>query len=175
MSWEALAAISTFFTGIVIAVTAIVAVVQLQHMRAQRRDAAAVELIRSVQDPELARAFALIMALPSGISAGALQAKGPQYVEAANLIGLRFEMLGVLVYRGAIAFDVAEDLTQGGVIGIWMRLEDTVMQTRKTQNQPLFLEWFQWLAEQYEKRGSARRPPAHEVYRDWEPEKPGRQ
>jgi hypothetical protein len=175
MNWEALAAISTFFTGVVIAVTAVVAVVQLQHLRGQRRDTAAIELIRSVQDPEITRAFRLIMSLAPGISADELQAKGTQYVEAAYLLGLRFEMLGVLVHRGAITFDVAEDLTQGGVVGAWVRLEDTVMQLRKTNNLPLFLEWFQWLAEQYEKRGSVHRPPAHELYREWEPGKDARQ
>ena len=126
---------------------------QLQHLRGQRRDSATIELIRSVQDPELARAFTLIMSLPRGISADELQAKGPQYVEAANLIGLRFEMLAVLVYRGAIGFHVAEDLTQGGVVAIWARLEQTAMHTRKTQS----------------------RPPAHELHRDWEPGKDLRQ
>jgi hypothetical protein len=171
MSWEGVTAISTVFTGIVIAVTAIVAVVQLQHLRAQRRDSAAIELIRSVQDVDLARAFTLIMSLPPGISADDLHAKGPQYVEAGTLIGLRFEMLGLLVHRGVIAFDVVEDLTQGGVLGAWARLESTTMQTRKTQNLPLFLEWFEWLAAQYEKRGSADRPPAAQVHRDWEPGK----
>ncbi len=169
MSWEALTAISTFFTGIVIAVTAIVAVVQLQHLRRQRRDAAAIEVIRSVQDAELAHAFALVMSLPAGISAEALEAKGAEYVTAAFLLGLRFEMLGVLVYRGAVAFPVAEDLTQGGVIGAWARLEKTATKTRETQSLPLFFEWFEWLAEQYEKRGSAKRPRASEIHREWEP------
>jgi hypothetical protein len=169
MTWEAVTALSTVFTGIVIAVTAIVAVIQLQHLRSQRRDAAAIELIRSLQDPELARAFSLIMSLPPGISADELRAKGERYVEAAHVLGLRFEMLAVLVHRGAIAFDVAEDLTQGGVLGTWARLRDTALQTRKTQHLPLFLEWFQWLAEQYEKRRSLQRPPAHERYRNWAP------
>jgi hypothetical protein len=171
MNWEAITAMSTLFTGIVIAVTAIVAIAQLQHLRAQRRDAAAIELIRSLQDPELARAFTLVMSLPPGISADELHAKGPQYVQAANVIGLRFEMLGVLVHRGAVAFDVAEDLTQGGVLGAWARLEKTAQHTRKTQHLPLYLEWFQWLAEQFEKHGSARRAPAPETYRDWTPGK----
>jgi hypothetical protein len=169
MNWEAITSISTVFTGMVIAVSAIVAVVQLQHLRAQRRDTAAIDLIRSVQDADLARAFTLVMSLPAGVSAEALHAKGPQYVEAAHLLGLRFEMLGLLVYRRVVEFEVAEDLTQGGVLGAWARLEQTAIHTRKTQNLPLFLEWFQWLAEQYEKRESAQRLPAHELYRDWQP------
>jgi hypothetical protein len=167
--WEALTAISTLFTGIVIAVTAIAAVIQLQHLRAQRRDSATLELIRSLQDPEVMRAFTRIMRLPIDASPETLAQYGPEFEQAAHVLGLRFEMLGMLVFRGTVSFAVAQELAGGGVVGVWRRLKNTVLETRRTQHQPRYLEWFQWLAEQYEKRGTIEQRPSYERFAEWTP------
>jgi len=169
MTWEAITALSTAITGIVIVVTAFVAVDQLRQFRAQRRDAAAVEVMRSLQDPDFSRAFSLIIALPAGISAADFRALGPAYTEAAQILALRFEMLGVLVHRGAVDFEVTEDLCGGGIVAAWQRIKAMAVQARDSQNYPMYLEWFQWVAEQYEKRGRLSQTAAHERHRDWTP------
>jgi hypothetical protein len=46
MNWEALTAISTAFTGLVIAATAIGAFIQIRQLREQRRETASIELVR---------------------------------------------------------------------------------------------------------------------------------
>lgn len=169
MNWEAVAALSTAFTGVVIGITALVAGDQLRQLRAQRRDAAAVELTRSLQDTDVIRAFRIISALPPGISASDLRARGAEYEEAAQLLGLRWEMLGVLVYRGTISFDVMEDLAGGATVTLWERLRDLASEIREFQNYPVYLEWFQWLAEQFTKRDRLHQTPAHVRHRDWTP------
>jgi hypothetical protein len=169
MNWEAVTASATAFTAFVIAVTALVGVTQLAQLRAQRRDTAAVELMRSLQDPDFSRAFALIIALPADVSAKELHAFGPAYVEAAQILALRYEMLGVLVYRGVVSFDVTEDLTSGAVVATWLRLNNNALELRETQNYPMYLEWFQWLVEQFEQRGRLQQTPAHTRHRDWAP------
>jgi hypothetical protein len=169
VSWEAVTALSTAFTGVVIGVTAVAGVAQLRQLRAQRRDSAAVELMRSLQDSEFIRAFGLIMSLPAGVRADELRSRGREYTDAAFIIGLRLEMLGVLVYRGAIAFDVTEDLAGGGIVSMWIRLKDFARATRDEQQYPMYLEWFQWLAEQYERRDRLQQTPAHERHRSWTP------
>jgi hypothetical protein len=169
MNWEAVTAVSTAFTGLVILVTALVGVYQLAQLRAQRRDSGAVELVRSLQDKDFSRAFYLIMALPAGISAGELRALGSDYLEAVQILAFRFETLGVLVYRGAISFDIAEDLVGGAIVSIWRRVKDIAEETRDVQGWPMYLEWFQWVAEQFEKRGRLEQTPAHERHRYWSP------
>jgi hypothetical protein len=169
MSWEAVTAASTAFTGLVILATALIGVNQLQQLRAARRDTSAVELMRHLQDQDFSRAFTLIGSLPTGISAGELRALGREYTEAAQLLGFRFEMLGVLVHRGAIAFDITEDLVGGGIVSVWLRVKDIVRETREVQRWPMYLEWFQWIAEQLERRGRLQQPPAYERNRDWTP------
>ena len=61
ISWDAITAIGTVFTGLAIVVTAIAGVDQLRQLRAQRRDAAAVDLLRSLQDESFSRALWLIL------------------------------------------------------------------------------------------------------------------
>jgi hypothetical protein len=169
MSWEALTAVSTAFTGLVILVTALVGVNQLAQMREQRRDGAAVELMRSLQDSDYARAFSLIMSLPAGISSEELRRRGHEYAEAATILTFRFEMLGVLVYRGTISFGLTEELVGGAVVSVWHRMKTLVQETRDAQDWPMYLEWFQWMAEQFEGRGRLLQVPAHERHRGWSP------
>lgn len=167
MNWEAVTAIATVFTGGVIAATAIVGVYQLRQLREQRRDAAAIELMRSLQDTTFARAFLTVLELTAGASASELRARGPEVEEAAQILEFRFETLAQLVYRETISFELVEDLVGGAVLTIWDRLKDTVNQTRIEKNWPMFCEWFQWLAEQLEKRGRLEKIPAHLRLRDW--------
>ena len=78
-------------------------------------------------------------------------------------------MLGVLVHRGAISFDVTEDLGGGGIVSMWLRLKDLARATRDEQCYPMYLEWFQWLAEQYQKRDRLQQVPAFERHQTWIP------
>jgi hypothetical protein len=169
MTWEALTAVGTALTALVIVVTAIIGLSQLQQIRAQRRDAAAVELMRSFQDADFTYAWTCIGALPPGISAAQLRAHGAKCVESAQILALRFEMLGVLVHRGAIGFDVTEELCGGGAVAMWQCLRDFAYDTRQAQSYPTYLEWFQWLAEQFEKRDRFGQTPAYELHREWTP------
>lgn len=168
MNWEAVTALSTALTGAVILITAVAGVAQLRQLRAQRRDTAAVELVRSFQDVTFAQVFPLIISLPLGLSASELRSLGARHEEAAQILGMRFELLGVLVHRRAISFDVAQDLTGGACIGIWHRLKGAVTDLRQEQGYPMYFEWFQWLAEQFEKHGKLRQTPAHLRFVDWD-------
>lgn len=169
MSWEAVTAVATIITSLVIVVTAIVGFDQLRLFRGQRQDTAAVELVRSIQDDTFLEAYRLVYSLPAGASAADLRAKGDECVKAAVTLGFRFEMLGVLVHRDAIPFDIVEDLCGGLVVGSWQRLSDTVRATRTEQGWPSYLEWYQWLAEQFEGRNRLEVSPAFVRLKGWQP------
>ncbi|HXW52307.1 MAG TPA: hypothetical protein VEJ41_09980, partial [Candidatus Acidoferrales bacterium] len=123
MNWEAVAALATTFTGGIILITAIVGVYQLRQLREQRRDSAAIELVRILQDTTFGRAFQAVLSLPPGVSASELRAHGAEMEEAATVLAFRFETLGVLVYRGTISFEVMDDLVGAGVVALWDRLK----------------------------------------------------
>jgi hypothetical protein len=169
MSWEAVTAVGTIFTGAVILGTALIGFDQLRQVRTQRRDAAAVELVRSLQDDAFLEAYRVIFGSgEEALSADSCQTTA-QYNKAAIVLGFRFEMLGVLVYRDTIPFDIAEDLVGGFVLLAWRRLKTTTLGTRTALSWPMFLEWFQWLAEQLEKRQRLEQTPAHLRAADWRP------
>jgi hypothetical protein len=169
VTWEAVTAVGTTFTGLVIFVTAVVGIVQLRQFRAQRRDVAAVELVRSLQDDTFLDAYRSIFAAGGqAISPDPRQADAG-YNKAAIVLGFRFEMLGVLVYRGTIPFEVAEELVGGFVLLAWKRLKNTTLETRASLGWPTFLEWFQWLAERFEQRQRLEQMPAHIREKEWRP------
>jgi len=169
MGWEAVTAIATAFTGFVILVTAIVGVYQLRQLREQRRDSSAIELMHSLQDTTFAQAFRVVLSLPAEMSASELRARGTDFEEAATILAFRFETLGLLVYRGAISFEVMEELVGGAVLEIWNRLKEPIRDIRAENDWPMYCEWFQWLAEQFEKRGRLQQSPAHIRLSDWTP------
>ena len=121
--------------------------------------------------PSFACARANLVA-PGRYARKGLRALGRDYVEAAHILAMRFELLGVLVYRGAVSFEVTEDLGGGAVLAAWLRLKDLAFEIRETQSYPMYLEWFQWLAEQFEKRDRLQQTPAYMRHRDSTPAKP---
>jgi hypothetical protein len=63
---------------------------------------------------------------------------------------------------------VVQDLVGGIVAVMWRKLEPWVTQLRVEQSCPSDSEWFQWLAEQLERR-KAEKVPACLRHRDWSP------
>jgi hypothetical protein len=102
VSWEAVTAVGTVFTWLVIVVSALVGIGQLRQFRAQRQDAPAVELVRSIQDHAFLQAYLKVFSAPAQAGATDGHGGGSKEREAEVVLGFRFEMLGVLVYRRVI-------------------------------------------------------------------------
>lgn len=156
----------------VIGVVAVVAaigfgMVQIRQYRQQRRDAVAVELMRSIQDAEFTRSFRILLTLPPGCTAADVRERGPEFEDAAIALVAKYETLGYLVYRGIMPIDLVEELVGGVGVYFWNLLKPWALALRIERNQPLMFEWYQWLAEQMERRGRPLEQPAFERYRDW--------
>jgi hypothetical protein len=168
MDLEDLANLSQIAGTLTIVGGAVFGLMQLREFRIQRRDAIAAELMRGFISPELSNAITLIRALPDGVSAEELRARGPEVERAAVLINMTFETMGLLVYRRIAPFPLVLELAGGIIVVSWHKLRVWMQQVRIEQAQPSWAEWFQWLAEQCEKR-KALSAPAHERCRDWQP------
>jgi len=146
------------------------AVVQIREFRAQRREAAAVELIRSFHDPQLAHAVNLIREMPDGVSAEELRSKGPEYESAAVMISTTYETIAFLVFRKMTSFSMVRELTGGLAVVMWRKLSRWTDALRQEQAQPSWAEWFQWLAEQLARDSEQKEAhPAYEKFADWRP------
>jgi hypothetical protein len=168
MDLDTLANLSQIIGNVTIVGGAVFALVQLRELRSQRRDAVAAEVMRGFISPELSNAITLIRALPDNVSAEQLRARGPDVERAAVLINMTFETMGLLVHRRIAPLPLVLELAGGIIVVSWHKLGAWMQQVRIEQAQPSWAEWFQWLAEQCEKR-KALSAPAHERCRDWQP------
>ena len=168
MSWEAVAAIGTAFTGFVILVTAIVAVRevriagehalatrdQLEHLRKATQFEGALAVFAELDTPfqEEARHFVQFEI--------ADRLKDDVFLEEVSRIGgtdemvhkeitvLRcFERIGAYVRKGWVDPDVCYMAASGRVIVTWRALEP-VVKIHRSVTGPRFWENFEWLYEQ---------------------------
>ena len=159
----------------IVAVTIVIvgfafAIIQLLHFRRERQDRAAIELARSFETPEFAHALRMILSLPAGTRADQLRARGDDYEDAAMLVSLTLESVGIMVHRRIVSFDMVWELMGGVVLSAWDRLRDWAFAIRRDESQDKFDEWIQWLAAQMD-RYSAQTgdEPAYRAYDDWRP------
>ncbi len=152
---------ATVFGGIVYAA------VQVRQYREQRLDAAALEVVRSMQNPELLRAFRQLRTLPDGSPLAALRAREGDLESAAITAGATFEALGLLVFRRHVPLAVVQQTLGGSLTQLWRKLAVAIADMRAEQRHETLFEWFQWLAERLESAGEAARVPAHRAHRDW--------
>ena len=141
--------------------------VQLRQHRAQRRDLAILECTRLFETEEFTEAYRLVQELPSGVTGKQLDEQGAQYRSAAMRIMMKFEAIGMLVHRGVIPLDAADDLVGGAVMAVWDKLHAFVRETRENSSNPFFVEWFQWLVDRLKQRQELDREPVFLAHADW--------
>ena len=146
------------------------AVIQIQMFRVQRRDTAAIELARSFETPEFARALRMILSLPAGISAAELRERGEDHLDAAMQVSLTLEAVGIMVHRRIVSFEMVWELMGGVFLNAWDRLQEWARENRVDRNQEKFDEWIEWLADQMRKhKANPGSQPAYRLYRNWRP------
>lgn len=156
--------------GVIAVIAAIVfGFVQVRQYRQQRRDALAVELMRSIQDVEFTRSLIMVLNLPFEVTAQDVRDRGDAYEFAVLALMAKYETLGYLVYRGIMPLELVEELVGGVGVHTWRRLKPWAQALRNAQGQPLLFEWFEWLVGQLEQRRRTEAVPAYVRCRDWSP------
>jgi hypothetical protein len=131
----------------------IFAFIQIRQFQRQRQELAALDMLRSWQTPEFAKALRLIISLPDRIDEEAMQEHGESLDDRAIIVGGFFESAGVMVYRRLVSLDVADDL-MGGVMRVaWTKLELWVIKVRQSGN-PRAFEWWEWLVNRLNENSS---------------------
>jgi hypothetical protein len=165
-----LADIADILGAIAIVVGGLFAVVQLREFREQRRQAVAVELVRTFSEVAHANSINLIQELPDGAPAELLRAKGREYERAATMMAVTYETIGLLVYREMASFALVQELAGGLTVVMWRKLQTWVAAVRHEQDHPRFAEWFQWIAEQLARESREEQvAPAHQRFATWRP------
>lgn len=126
----------------------------------------AAEMCRKFSEPELARAVTLIKRLPDDISLESLQAMDREYEESAQIVGMVFETMGLLVYKKVASFELIQALTGGLLLMVWRKTGRWIKETREAESMDRFAEWVEWLAIQVESR-EKNMVPAYKAYVAW--------
>lgn len=168
MTLQTFSIIVDIISSIAVFAAIIFGVTQIRQFRQQRRDMAAIELVRSVQDQEFTNGFRLIHGLPEGIPAADFRALGTEYIEYGLAVGMKYESIGLLVFKGVIPISVVEELVGGVAITFWSRLSPWVEAMREEQSTDFVFEWFEWLVDRLLERGRDVRKPANIQYADWD-------
>lgn len=166
---ETLANLAQVLGAVAVLAAIVFGVAQIRQFRQQRHDVLAVELMRSIQGTGFTQSLRLLLALPEGATVEEFRARGPDVEDTAWALGAKFETLGYLVFRGIMPIELVEELVGGVAVHLWARLRPWALAVREELDQPLMLEWYQWLAERLIERERPAAVPAYARFRDWRP------
>ena len=121
-------------------------VIQLRQSVQDRRDAAAVDVVRTVQTPEVRLAIRRILELPDDADPATVRGD-PTLLEAALAVDSACEMWGSMVFEGVVDHQMLDRMVGGWVRTTWVRLRRWVEAERTELNNPNVGEWWQWLFE----------------------------
>jgi hypothetical protein len=119
---------------------------EIRHAARDRRDHAAVDIVRTVQTQEVRRAVERVLRLPDGADPASIRAD-PNMLEAALAVDSACEMWGSMVFEGVVDHYMLDRMVGGWVRGTWTRLERWVEAERAEKRNPNIGEWWQWLHE----------------------------
>jgi hypothetical protein len=163
-----LANLAEIFGAVVVVGGLAFAVVQLHNYRQQRRETAAIELLRSFHNPEFSRALRIVLDIPVGARKKDLGEFSADQENAIMVVMLTFESIGLMVFRNIVPLNMVDDLLGGVCVECWGRLNNYIQDRRIESGRDALSEWFQWLAERLQevqaRHGCV---PAYELYRRW--------
>jgi len=169
MDLQTLGALAEIFGFMAVIAAIIFGFIQVRQFKRSRQDLAAIELARSFQNREFTQAFRLIHSLPEDISAEEFAQKDKEYIDAAFSLSMKYETMGVLVYRDVVPISAVQELVGGVAITLWQRLCPWIYSLRKDQNNVHILEWFEWLVNKLEENDRGDQEPAQIRLKDWVP------
>lgn len=151
MSLELLGALSSLGTFIVIAATAVAALIQLRHLRSNNQIATMARLETLDASPEVQASKMFIFSeLPERmkdpgfrklLSGQFVQGEARRILAATNL----YEQMGNYVRHDFIDRDFVLDNYAGQIVGIWRLLDSAIPILRRAQGEDNLI-WFEYLA-----------------------------
>lgn len=157
--------VSNLVTTVAVVVGVVFGLAQLRQATRSRRDHAAVDIVRTVQTPEVRRAVERILKLPDDVDPSIIRSD-PELLRAALAVDSASEMWGCMVFENVVDHRMLDRMVGGWVRGTWRRLRLWVEAERVDNRNPNVGEWWQWLYELLEADpdpGKAR--GAHVAYR----------
>jgi len=145
------------------------ALLQMQQLRQQRRELAAIELFRFFGNPSFAEAYNTVLHMQDDMSAEEIRNGDGELEQAAMVISTTMENIGVMTFQRIVPFAIVNNLMGNSAIVLWSKLENWTMALRVELDEPSAFEWFQWLVERLQQYPTDNSLPAYESHKTWEP------
>ena len=162
MSWRELVDIVTIVGNLAVVGGLWFGIQQLKDYRRGSENTASMELTRIWNQPDFGKHMRLILGLPEGISGEELNKQGEQKIEAALVVAMTMETVGLMVHQDILRLDTAWKLIGGMTLESWGRLEGWITLWRVEQENAKFAEWFQWLVIHFKQIKKTNSFPAYE-------------
>jgi len=165
---QTLANLGEFLGGMAVICGVVFAVIQIRQYREGKQREIALELLRSFQTPDFAKALLAVYNMPDDLTKEEIEAHAGEDMHLIYALMTTWESLGVLVFRGEVSLSLVDDFFSGPITISWRKLKPYVSGEREQQNRETIEEWFEWLADQLTKRESNAPPiPAHIAHKSW--------
>jgi hypothetical protein len=123
--------------------------VEIRRANRERRDHAAVDIVRAVQTQEIRQAIQRVLSLPDDVDPEVIRGD-PRLLEMCLAVDSACEMWGAMVFEGVVDLHLLDRMVGGWIRGSWRRLRKWVEAERRDNRSPNVGEWWQWLAERLE-------------------------
>ena len=134
------------FTAVAVVFGIVFGLIELRQATRNRRDHAAVDIVRTVQTQEVRQAVRQIFNLPLDADPQSIR-DDPALLAAALAVDSACEMWGCMVFEGVVDHQLLDRMVGGWVRGTWARLHVWV-ESERVETQSLNVgEWWQWLYE----------------------------
>jgi len=161
-----LATAANLATTVAVIVGVVFGIAELRRGARERRDTAAVEIVRGAQTPEIIRAVARILKLPDDADPQVIR-NDPALLESAMAVYFACEMWGSIVFEGVLDLHMFDRMVGGWVRSTWVRLRRWIAAERIENRNANVGEWWEWLYERLEADPDpGKAPGAHIAYRD---------
>ncbi len=134
---------------------------QLHFAHKQRSRESSLQLMQSLRSLEFVEGVIQIAELPDGLSRAEITKRLGGEPGKAWLACMCLDGLGVMVYRGEVNFELAEDFFKNSIAIVWRKLETAITELRKEQHSETIYEWLQWLAKKQVQSHSVTRSPVY--------------
>lgn len=155
MSTEFLAMLANIALTLSLIVAIVFGLAQVKAEKRNRREKLTIDALQNFQSREFAELilFVTTTEYPDTIEKWILWPKEDRvrFIQITQ----QMESLGILLADGVINFNLVDKTLGSFVISIWEKCKPLVLEMREKNPDPYLAEYFQWMAEQIDKRMKA--------------------
>lgn len=166
MSTETIAVLANLALTLSLVVAIIFGIAQVKAAERDRRERLTLETLRNFQSREFASMILFTTTLEFPTSMADWQSRPQDDKERLIHLMQQMESLGMLLADKTIDIDLVDKTLGSFVASMWEKYKPTVLDMREKVPDPYLAEYFQWMAEQMDRRMREHpRKPFYEAHR----------